>query len=81
MNNLLKDWNTLRIVRLLSAIALGVYAIAAHETLFLILAGFFLLQALLNISCCGAGECSADSGTTPKNVYKDQIKPYKPDNE
>ena len=81
MNNLLKNRNTPRILRLAGGIGLGIYAVAAHEPLLWILAGFFLLQALLNVSCCGAGGCSADGGKTGTEVCRDQIKPYKPNNE
>ena len=56
MNNLLKNRNTPRILRLAGGIGLGIYAVAAHEPLLWILAGFFLLQALLNVSCCGRRE-------------------------
>ena len=49
MNNLLKNRNTPRILRLAGGIGLGIYAVAAHEPLLWILAGFFLLQALQTI--------------------------------
>lgn len=81
MNNLLKNRNTPRILRLAGGIGLGIYAVVSHEPLLWILAGFFLLQALLNVSCCGAEGCPAGSGTTGKKVYRNEIKQYKPDNE
>lgn len=78
MNALLKNWDFGRIFKLIAGIAAGVYAITSGEYVFLLLAALFLFQAIFNLSCCGAGGCS--SGTNaPKQVYKDIIKPYKPD--
>lgn len=76
MNNLLKNWDMIRIIRLVAGIGFGVYAITSQEYLFLILAGMFLVQAVFNLSCCGAGGCSA--GTNQKALYKDEVKPYRP---
>ncbi|MFZ1236067.1 MAG: hypothetical protein WAR39_03550 [Prevotella sp.] len=75
MNNLLKDWSTGRIIRLLTGIGFGVYAIISKDNLFYILAGLLLLQGILNFSFCGAG-CSS-GGTQHRGVY--EFKKYKPE--
>ncbi|MBR8705419.1 hypothetical protein [Bacteroides pyogenes] len=79
MNNVLRQWNAARIIRLVAGIGLGVYAIASKEYPFLFLAIFFLAQAILNISCCASGACASDS--SENQVYKDIIKPYDPEKE
>ena len=76
MNNLLKDWSTGRIIRLLAGIGFGVYAIISKDNLFYILAGLLLLQGILNISLCGAAGC-ASRGDRQKKVY--EFKKYKPE--
>lgn len=78
MNNLWKNWDAARIVRLAAGIGFGIYAIVSKEYLFLLLAGFFLMQAVLNVSCCGAGGCSRSGKTAPERVYKDEIETYNP---
>ena len=77
MNSLLKNWDVARIIRLVAGIGIAVYAITSKDYMFLWLAGLFLFQAVLNISCCGAGGCATNDKTNQKQVYKDQIKEYK----
>lgn len=77
MNNYLKQWDASRIIRLVAGIGFAVYAFTEHEYLFLIIAGMFLLQAIFNISCCGAG-CSTTEKQKTKRVYEGEIKAYKP---
>lgn len=78
MNNLLKNWDMARIIRLVAGVGIGIYAIVSKDYIFLLLAGLFLFQALLNISCCGASGCSTSDTASQKQVYKEQIKPYNP---
>lgn len=77
MNNLLKGWDAPRIIRLIAGIGIAVYSIANKDYLFLWLAGLLLFQAVLNLSCCGAGGCSNNDSTKSKQVYKDQIEEYR----
>ncbi len=78
MNNILKNWDAIRIVKLIAGVGFGIYAITSKEYLFLWLAGLFLLQSLFNISCCGKGGCSSSKTKQTKEVYKGIIKTYKP---
>lgn len=75
MNNLLQNWDMARIIRLVAGVGIGIYAIVSKDYMFLLLAGLFLFQALLNISCCGASGCSTNDIASQKQVYKEQIKP------
>lgn len=77
MSNMFSNWDVTRVIRLVAGAAIGIYAIISTDYVFLLLAGMFLMQAVLNISCCGASGCSTNNNQ--KQVYKDVIKPYKPD--
>lgn len=74
MNNLLKNWDAARLIRLVLGIGITIYAIISKDYIFLILSALLLLQAIFNISCCSTGACSTSSNT--KQVYKNIIKPY-----
>lgn len=78
MNNVLKKWDIIRIIRLIGGVSIAVYAVISKDYIFLLLAGLFLIQAILNISCCGSSGCSTNN--EKKQVYKEIIKPYKPQN-
>lgn len=78
MNRVLKNWNLFRIIRLLLGIIITIYSLFSQEYVFLILGGLFSFQAIMNVSCCGAGGCYTDN-KHKKNIYGDQIKEYKPD--
>jgi len=75
---MLKNWDFSRVMRLIAGVGISVYAFTSKEYSFLFLAGFFLLQAILNISCCGAGGCSSNAGNNQKQVFKGEIEQYKP---
>ncbi|NCC99625.1 MAG: hypothetical protein EOL95_08000 [Bacteroidia bacterium] len=64
-NNLLKNWNTVRIIRLILAIAIGVAAVVDKEYWLLAFSTLFLIQALLgNSCCCGGGSCELPDNST-----------------
>lgn len=76
MKRLFYGWNTARLIRLLIGVGLGIYAFIEGDYLFLLLGGVFIMQSLLNVSCCGAAGCSADKGGRREEAYKGQIKRY-----
>lgn len=77
MNKFLKNWNVARIIRLAAGVGLSIYAVTSKEYQFLLLAGLFLFQAILNLSCCGAGGCSSAGNGHQKQVFKGEIEEYK----
>lgn len=79
MDRLLKNWDLMRIVRLLIGVGIAVYAISSKDYTFLLFAGLLLFQAIMNISCCGSKGCYTNKEKPEENIYRDQIKKYKPD--
>ena len=79
IKKILKNWDLMRIIRLLLSGIVIVYAIDSKEYGFLILGGFLLFQVIMNISCCGSTGCSVTKDKSKENIYGDQIKKYKPD--
>ena len=59
---LFTGWHFMRWLRLAFGIFFTVQAIQTPDTLSVIAAAFFLLTALTNMGCCGAGTCA-----TPRN--------------
>jgi len=82
MNNLLKNWNVVRVIRLMIAVIIAIYSYVSKDYIFLWLAGFFFLQSILNLSCCACGtsSCSSEADNKKKGIYKDIVKPYSIDN-
>lgn len=74
MKQIFKDWDIIRIIRLILGVAVGGYALWLGDYLLLFLGGMLILQAALNWSCCSASGCGTAS--TPKATYKDFVKPY-----
>lgn len=76
MNRILKNWDAIRIIRLMLGAVVVAYAISSEEYAFLILGGLLLFQAIMNVSCCGASGCNTAKGKSKENIYGDQIKKY-----
>jgi hypothetical protein len=78
MKNLLTNWDAARIIRLVLGLGIGIFAVAKAEYIFLAFAIWIFLQGLFNLSCCGTG-CNTPSEKHEKHdLFKDQIKKYKP---
>ncbi|OJU49849.1 MAG: hypothetical protein BGN96_00345 [Bacteroidales bacterium 45-6] len=74
----LKNWDAMRIFRLIVGLFIAVYGICTKDYVLLMFSAFFLLQAILNISCCGIKGCGSPKSQDEKGVYEDQVKPFKP---
>lgn len=69
MNTLLKDWNIIRILRLIAGIVIIGMAIAESQIILSIIGLLLLIQAVMNTGC-GANGCnnvSADRRYRRKN--------------
>lgn len=65
---LFSDWHLMRWLRLGLGIYLAVQAIQLHDTLAGVIAAFFLIQAITNTGCCGAGSCAVPTKTKADNT-------------
>lgn len=58
MKTILQGWNVMRILRLVLAAVILVQGIIASEMASIFLGAVFGGMALLNVGCCGAGNCA-----------------------
>ena len=72
----MKNWDLGRYVKLIFAIIIGIFAFTSKEYMMLFVSAFFLLQAIFNVSCCGAGGC-ANYTSNEREIFKGQITDYK----
>lgn len=56
---LFSGWHLMRWLRLVFGIFFMVQAIQMHDVMVGVIAAFFLVTAITNIGCCGAGRCAA----------------------
>lgn len=75
-SGIVTGWSAGRIVKTLAGAALAVGGWLAGESFFVALGAWLLLQGVLNLSCCGSGGCGVQGDT--KQLYKDDIKTYRP---
>ncbi len=79
MRELLKNWDFMRFVRLILGLVIGINGIYSKDYVLLMFSAFFLFQAILNISCCGAQGCgTSNDKTQKKGLYENEVKPFKP---
>ena len=76
LSRLVNDWNTSRVIRLLLGVGLTALGIVYKENIVVFFGVWFTLQGLLNLSCCGGGDCALSGNS--KQLYKDDIKMYRP---
>lgn len=77
MNELLRNWNILRLIRFLSGTGFTIYGIYSGDQILTTLGLLLAFMAVVNRSCCPAGGCGTIQKT--KSVYKDMVKTYNPD--
>lgn len=58
MKNLLKNWNFLRMMRLILGLFILGQGIQSHEWMFILLGVLFTFIPVLNIGCCAGKVCS-----------------------
>lgn len=75
MKNLLKDWNTMRIMRLLAGAVSTVVGVIENNGILLFLGIFLMIQALLNAGCCCGSSCG--SGNSKKGALEKYVETYK----
>ena len=68
---LFTGWHLMRWLRLVFGIIFMVQAIEMHDMMVGLIAGFFLVTAITNIGCCGAGRCAAPITKDEVNIHKE----------
>ena len=51
------NWHAMRVLRLVLGVFAGIEYFSVHDPLLLFVGSVFLVQALFNVGCCGAGAC------------------------
>ena len=75
MNELLRNWDILRLIRLLSGAGFAIYGIYSGDQFLTTLGLLLAFMAVINWSCCcSGGECGTSQKTKP--IYKDIVKTY-----
>lgn len=79
MTALLTNWNFMRIFRLGMGLWIIYSSFSDNQPLMGIVGGFFALQAILNMGCCGSGRCAIShttnqSVTDTKDIEYEEIK-------
>ena len=63
--NLFKKWDAARIIRVILALSLGIWALVDGEYWLLTFSALFLIQAFLGtLCCCGGGSCELPNNST-----------------
>jgi hypothetical protein len=63
---LFAGWHFMRWLRLVFGIIFIVQAIQMRDVMVGVIAGFFLVTAITNTGCCGAGSCAAPTRKTTR---------------
>lgn len=77
MKEIMKNWDILRVIRLVSGAGFAIYGIYINDSMLIMLGSLLALMAIINLSCC-AGGCG--TGNSKKGKYQDFIETYKPEN-
>ena len=63
-DRILKNWNFMRVIKLLIAVYVSYQAVELHEYLLFLLAAIFFYQSIWNVSSCAmTGSCEVRSPT------------------
>jgi hypothetical protein len=66
-----KGWSFSRYFRLLIGSLIAIYGVDSGQYLLLFVSAWFIIFALLNVSCCGGNNCST-SAKEQSNVDKNE---------
>lgn len=67
IQNIFKNWNFVRILRLAMGIFLVVEAVKSGMWLLVFVGAVFVAMPLLNICCCTTGDCSVPTRNSKNN--------------
>lgn len=58
MRNVLKNWNLMRIIRLVFGVYVIVQGVSNRDMSYLLIGSLFTLMPVLNIGCCSTSGCA-----------------------
>jgi hypothetical protein len=58
MRNVLKNWNLLRVIRLVFGVYVLIQGVYTRDMSYLLIGGLFTLMPVLNIGCCSTSGCA-----------------------
>lgn len=70
---LFTGWHFMRWLRLAFGIIFIVQAVQMHDVFIGVIAGFFLITAITNTGCCGAGNCAVPKQKNAKDGAEEII--------
>lgn len=73
MSNFFRDWNVIRIIRLLLGIAIIAQSVRSGHWALMIAGVLFSLMPIFNIGCCAGGNCSTPVGKVKRTESSDII--------
>lgn len=68
MKDYLKNWNFMRLLRLVMGIFIMIQAIMTQQWLIVGLGGLFSLMPLMNMGCCGTSGCNTSAAKSNKKM-------------
>lgn len=74
----LKEWTAMRFIRLGLGIIILIQGLYAHEWVYVLLGSMLAAMPVLNVGCCGAGQCRPTyyqkPTPTPEEVEFEEVK-------
>ena len=75
MKNLLKNWNLMRVIRLVFGVYVIVQGVSNRDMSYLLIGTLFTLMPIFNIGCCSTSGCAtrttSKAGTTEDISYEE----------
>jgi hypothetical protein len=73
MTNYFKNWNFMRVVRLLLGTIITIQGVQSQQWLLVIFGAFVGLSSILNMGCCSANACAPKRVNKPINQTMEDI--------
>ena len=75
MKNLLKNWNLMRVIRLVFGVYVIVQGVSNRDMSYLLIGTLFTLMPIFNLGCCSTSGCATrtpnKAGTTEDISYEE----------
>jgi len=77
MRNRLKNWNVLRVIRLVFGLYVLIQGVYARDMSYVLIGGLFTLMPVLNIGCCSTSGCATTnrkSEVTTEDISYEEVR-------